>query len=139
LELEEDKNKTRGRRRDEVPDPVLFKLEEEEQDDSWLKPRNRGSERRRRFVPKTNKSWQLPRKTISWRKNMTNMIISDGGEVNTHTDNCCSWKKKNKTRGRRRDEVPNPVLFKLEEEQQDDTWPKTKESSCSSSHVDILN
>jgi hypothetical protein len=58
---------------------------------------------------------------------MTNMIISDGGEVNTHTDNCCSWKKKNKTRGRRRDEVRNPVLFKLEEEQQDDTWPKTKE------------
>jgi hypothetical protein len=73
----------RGRRRDEVPDPVLFKLEEEEQDDFWLKPRNRGSERRRQFVPKTNKSWQLPRKTISWRKNMTNMIISDGGEVNT--------------------------------------------------------
>jgi hypothetical protein len=41
----------RGRRRDEVPDPVLFKLEEEEQDDFWLKPRNRGSERRR--------SWDL--------------------------------------------------------------------------------
>jgi hypothetical protein len=59
--------------------------------------------------------------------------------VYTHTDNCCSWKKKNKTRGRPRDEVPNPVLFKLEEEQQDDSWPKTKESSCSPSHVDILN
>jgi hypothetical protein len=36
-----------------------------------------------------------------------------GWGVCTHTDNCWSWKKKNKTRGRRQDEVPDPVLFKL--------------------------